>query len=907
MAKRIISVILALVMLAGALLVTVSAEESLYKDVKVKRWSYKDIMYVSEKGLMNGKSEGIFAPAETMTRAMVVTVFYRLAGSPAVEYAATFTDVKANKWFTDAVIWASNNGIVNGTGDAKYEPMANVTREQLATIIMRYAQFAYIKTEKTVDITGYADYKRIHDYAREAMAWANAEGLITGKTEDTLAPREGATREQFAAILHRFDTAEFDYELVYNTPVYGQNYTAPEYELVTDADIYVAVDGDDNNPGTLDKPIKTFEKARDMVRAMDKTGRSGIKVAFKAGDYGNLDNITFTAEDAGTAECPITYCAYGDGRVLFTNGVQIPGSSFEAITDEEAKMFPEEAAPNIYKVDLSGKIDEIDISNVLFGGIGPCDVARYPNRNSDGSDKYYKDFTTRVEEEGKTEQEYDSIMVSGPLPKEMSNFKTFEGMYITGYLRTGWFQDTFPVKSYDASSKIITFDFENYDFNGVYTLEEYTLAYEDRMDDMIYFQNIPQFLDTDGEYWFNEDAKVLYVYSPVGNYALPTGGKFMTVDESAEYLRFIGLEFNATTDSAVTAKADHTVFDGCTIGNVGGIFCLETGNALDLTVTNCEFFGFVCCGIANSGYDGNEQDLYYAVVPQGLTITNNYFHDFGLPQYFEYAVAINIDGTVGAYIAHNEFVRGAHGAINYSWCLDTVIEHNVFDTMMKNTQDYGAIYTYRASPCRGNEIRYNLFMNMRNYEAVHSIYFDGAYGGEVYGNLFYNAGDVFFNEGRDHSVHDNISITSGTNRTMIVNKDRLLLLGDVTVDGALLNEKYGYDTEPIMNLVPKEEDSNYGIWKEKWPVLYSYNYDYANYGDKDCFYTMYNEIKNNSCIATELLAGKHLDGALVIENNKSFTANDNPYFKNPANGDYTIVSGESDFKYVFDFEAVGRQ
>ena len=382
-AKRIISVILALLMLAGALLVAVSAEESLYKDVKSKRWSYEDIMYVSEKGLMNGKSEGIFAPAETMTRAMVVTVFYRLAGSPAVEYAATFTDVKANKWFTDAVIWAAGNGIVNGTGDAKYEPMANVTREQLATIIMRYAQFAYIKTEKTVDITGYADYKRIHDYAREAMAWANAEGLITGKTEDTLAPREGATREQFAAILHRFDTAEFDYELVYNTPVYGQNYKTPEYELVTDADIYVAVDGDDNNPGTLDKPIATFKRARDMVREMDKTGRDGIKVAFKAGNYGSLD-ISFAKNDSGTAECPITYCAYGDGDVVFMNGIELYGSDFAPIDESDYYLFPEGLRAKIFKLNVADIMTPEILKNALvMVGDTLCQTARYPNGDID--------------------------------------------------------------------------------------------------------------------------------------------------------------------------------------------------------------------------------------------------------------------------------------------------------------------------------------------------------------------------------------------------------------------------------------------------------------------------------------------------------------------------------------------
>ena len=433
--KRILSALLALLMLCATLFtVSVGAEEaSPYTDVKPKRWSFADIMYVTENGLMNGTSADKFAPAETMTRAMVVTVLHRLQGAPQMKYDDTFSDVKANKWYTDAILWAEENDIVNGVEKGKFAPMENVTREQLATIIMRYAPKEYIITEERADITGYADYKRVHDYAREALSWANAVGLITGKTESTLAPREGATREQFAAILKRFKEYDsYKYELIYNTPVYGQNYAAPEYELVTDADIYVAVDGSDTNPGTLDKPVKTFERARDMVRELKQTKKEGgIKVAFKAGEYGTLDNVTFTAEDVGSEACPITYCAYGDGDVVFSNGIMIPNRDFKALTEEEAAKFPEGARENIYKADMSGKLDSISMDNVLFGGNGPCDLARYPNKNSDGSDKYFKDFSTRVEEEGKAEHEYDSIKVTSLLVKEMKSFTSFEGMYVT--------------------------------------------------------------------------------------------------------------------------------------------------------------------------------------------------------------------------------------------------------------------------------------------------------------------------------------------------------------------------------------------------------------------------------------------------------------------------------------------
>jgi len=324
--KRMLSLLLALITVLGLAVSVSSAEDSPYTDVKPKRWSYADIMYATENGLMNGTSADKFAPAETMTRAMVVTVLHRLQGSPAVKYSAKFKDVKEKAWYAAAVIWAAENDIVNGVGEGKFAPMETITREQLATIIMRYAPAEYIITEERADITGYADYKRVHDYAREALSWANAIGLITGKTETTLAPREGATREQFAAILRRFKEYEgYKYELVYNEPKPISTYTEKEYPLVTDADIYVAVDGKDTNKGTIDAPIATLARAKEMVRELKATKTEGeIKVAFKAGTYKAPESLSFTAEDTGTEACPITYCAYGDGAVVFNGGVTLP-------------------------------------------------------------------------------------------------------------------------------------------------------------------------------------------------------------------------------------------------------------------------------------------------------------------------------------------------------------------------------------------------------------------------------------------------------------------------------------------------------------------------------------------------------------------------------------------------------
>ncbi len=881
-----------------------AAETSPYKDVKPSRWSYADIMYVSERGLMTGTSADKFAPAETMTRAMVVTVLYRLQGEPEIAYQSKFSDVKKDKWFTNAVIWAAENGIVEGKGNGIFAPMETITREQLAAIIKRYAPCEFIITDETTDITGYADYKRVHDYAREAMAWANAVGLITGKTETTLAPREGATREQFAAILKRFKEYDsYKYELVYNEPVYGQNYTAPEYPLVEDADIYVAVDGNDSNPGTIDKPVKTFAKAKDMVRELKKTATDGIVVAFKAGNYGSLDNLTFTAEDTGTAECPITYCAYGDGDVIFCNGIMISEDDFAPITDSEKALFPETSQDKVYKVDLNGKIDNITNKNMVFSSTGVCWEARYPDKNSNGTDNFFKDFTTRVEEEGKAEHEYDKIKLQGLLIKVVEGFSTVEGVKLTGFLRTGWLVDTFTAKSYNSTTKELTFDFTvPGSFDNGYALTSYPLAYEDRMDDTVFFSNLPEFMDNNGEYWFDTEKKILYIYAPEGDYTIGSGGTFITLEDEACHITFKGLEFNTTTDDAVFSKGDYITYDSCVFGNVGGNNALRTWSVNNFLAVNCEFYNFVCNGIRLDG--DPDMDL---LISDNNAVRNCYFHDFSLPQYWAHAIELSY--CVDAVIEHCEFVNGAHAAIRFDNAVGTIIQYNVFDNMMMTTADYGAIYTFRDVVHRDNAIRYNLFTNIRAKEGQYSIYLDGSYGVEVYGNLFYNGGshNIVFNDGRDNDVHDNININNN-------HPGDFLMYNAGPYDFLRDPEGKREDYEALVNNLghkPSEGERGYEVWKERWPILYQYDMEVKPIDELDfySFFSTINYVKRNKFIGTTDSFGEIYELFGVREGNEEFLLTDNPYFADPTHGDYTIVKGQEAFdsQHVFDFSMVGRK
>ena len=175
-----------------------------YTDVSQSDWFYPYVAFAYERAWMTGTSETTFSPEETTTRAMLVTVLYRLEGKPAVDAASGFSDVSSGSYYDDAVAWAKANGIVNGTSETTFSPNEPVTREQTAAILYRYAQYKGNDVEKTADLTAYADAAAIHSYAKNAMSWAVAAGILNGVSSTSLEPTGSATRAQVATVLTRF-------------------------------------------------------------------------------------------------------------------------------------------------------------------------------------------------------------------------------------------------------------------------------------------------------------------------------------------------------------------------------------------------------------------------------------------------------------------------------------------------------------------------------------------------------------------------------------------------------------------------------------------------------------------------------------------------------------------------------
>ena len=174
-----------------------------FNDVSANDWFASAVDYVTGKGMMNGTADNTFSPNAHTTRGTVVTLLYRLENQPSTP-ASSFTDVASGAYYANAVAWANANGIVSGYGSGKFGPNDKVTREQLAAILYRYAQYKKYDVSGAKSLDGYTDAQSVSSYAVPALQWANAAGIVTGKSGSKLDPKGNATRAEVAAMLMRF-------------------------------------------------------------------------------------------------------------------------------------------------------------------------------------------------------------------------------------------------------------------------------------------------------------------------------------------------------------------------------------------------------------------------------------------------------------------------------------------------------------------------------------------------------------------------------------------------------------------------------------------------------------------------------------------------------------------------------
>lgn len=934
---KIIAVFLSLLQLTA--FVTFAGEKvSPFSDVKTSRWSYDGIMYCYEKGLMNGVGDGKFNPSGKTTRAMITTILYRIALSAGfteeVKGARSFKDVEKTQWYGPAVTWAKRCGVVNGYEGNVFKPNDNVTREQMAAMMVRMEEYCGYLTDSRADLSKYPDCKKVHDYAADAMAWVNNCEIITGTTSSdgktVLDPRGFATREQVAAILQRY--CEMTH-LEYSSPVMKSQFTpAPAAVIVDDADVYVSVSGDDSNDGSLDAPVKTVAKAQEILRGkMQLSGKTGdYVIALKAGVY--PENIVINDIDSGDSEHNVRYVSYGDGEVVLGGGITISPDKYEELTDEEKGMFFEENLPHIKKVDLSALTDVSSLPEdmVLFSGDTVLVSARYPNRDEKGdaflsnpvdpnwqqgvdtdySKKYLKEYFDIV-------SDYE-ISLFGALKERVSSYHSYDTMKISSYLTYDWFNAK-PSATYDRSKNILSM---NPSESG-YPLERIPNG-------RFFIFNVSDELDKADEYFYDKTTHTLYLCDPSEN----------------------GCSIASDGNAVTLSNAHNIIIERLTVAGKAGDGIKKTGNLSDFKVLNCTFknikgtalnliadrdwtyarsdkhFLNPCYRVTVQGCEmfniGNRGIELYGGERETLTsseclIDNNFFHDIPFDNLYS-GGPIWVRG-VGITISHNELSNLPHMGIEYDNANDVIIEYNYIHDAKTISSDAGVIYSGRRWSNYGCIIRYNVLADIGLSEKnrnSNGVYFDDELSGQnAYCNLLYNiAGWDFQASGRDNSIKDNIMIhTRGCtgydaeNNVDFSTKQNIRFFEGIThefteyakgstLTGEALFLDFANNTETergnMIELWPSlsQFDFRHGIWAEKYPGLAALS---TNADDIDSGNFI---INNGGCDVSGNIEIGHrifdISGNLTkfggkVENNVTYPITSAPYFKDAAHGDYTVI------------------
>ncbi|MBR7032852.1 MAG: S-layer homology domain-containing protein, partial [Clostridia bacterium] len=848
-----------------------------------------------------------FDPTGALTRGMVATVLWRREGSPASTAPSGFTDVPAGAWYADAVAWAKQTGVVNGMTETTFAPNAFITREQLATMLFRFSSSAPVSVPERADLSPFADDEKTSAWAKESLEWAVEAGLINGTDGNRLAPSGNATREQFAAIIERYDGS---FELVYNEPVPISHFTEKPYPLVDDADFYVSTAGDDSADGSFGHPFRTWERARDAVRTLDKTGRHGIKVAFMAGDYGPL-SIELTAEDSGTPECPITYCKYGDGDVVFDNGTTVKESDFLPLTDGEKAMFSPKSADRIKKADVTGKLDNFTVFDLVLSEDGEMTVARYPNKYYDGTDSLLQG--------GHTVDESHISIYNQIMKNRILKYKSVEGLYLYGFITLGWYKDLIETDgmTVDPQTGDPVFHVINLDktrggrlrFEEGFEYDYYSMA----------IVNVPVELDIKGEFILSRDKNTLYVYDPSGDYSFMGGGDMIAMDH-ADFISFVGLTLKNSRERLINASASHDVtVDGCTFSgsaSPSAVYfekCGE-GRPFNITVKNSDFsftasysLDVEMVGTGSGRHEGKSVAEFFDTAG-GVLIDNNRFYKSSLVVGNTGAVGVD---AVGPVVTHNEFVMCYWCGLDYSGTINMLAAYNVFDRTCYNGEDTGALNTWYSTDYCGNVVRNNLFVNVRYF----GLYLDDVVGTRVESNVFYNCSQT-------PTVNNGICKYNAFCNNVILYPDSEHGIGcDYRTGGteSVLRAMDGNDDPSVLTSV-----GDWGRWRnvlqyyydhhdlmakaaEMWPGYFDITFDVTRWREPEY-------CSNNSLVITgnrevnKIGAQKEYSDLLkmfsVIEDNAAYAVTENPLFVNPTRGDYRIRDG-ADCTDV-EFENIGR-
>lgn len=544
-----------------------------------------------------------------------------------------------------------------------------------------------------------------------------------------------------------------------------------EYSLIGDVAgvLYVDSQAQENGNGSFESPFTSIDDAKDRIRDMDKQGLNEIVVYVSAGEY-FTEGLAFTAEDSGSADCPIVYRAFG-GKTVINGGVSIDAESFVSSIEypEIYARLPEGVRDKVLVADLFcekynlSKEDYGDINTVgtyttadrykdgrtggmyseLFVDGHRQTLARYPN------DEYLLTGEPIVEGVSSSEAKEngdpmgDKFKIDGSLASRIASWQDAENVWAFGFWKYDWADSSTLIESIDCEKNEITYQYQS--FFGTKEGAPY------------YFYNCLEELDAEGEYYIDRDNGLLCYYPEDDiddlNITLSlTSSSILEIN--ANYLSFEGFTITGTRENAIIINANNVNIKDCTISGVGGTGIWANGQ--NLRIVGNTLTGIGRDGIAVSGGDSA------TLTSSDNLVQNNLIHDFA-EVYRTYRAGISLCG-VGNICSHNELFNSPHLAITYSGN-NNIVEYNLIHDVCLEADDAGAIYAGRSWSSYGNHIRYNLIYGLGdNGHAPDGIYMDDAISGQnIYGNILIDIPKfaIHIGGGRDMNVYGNLIISDG--------------------------------------------------------------------------------------------------------------------------------------------------
>ncbi len=543
----------------------------------------------------------------------------------------------------------------------------------------------------------------------------------------------------------------------------GAPVTAPEIlQIGNEVSYFVATDGDDNNPGTIDAPFKTVEKARDTIRAAKGSLPVGqITINIRGGEYPMSQAVKFDQNDSGTEQSPIVYQAYNDEKVVFIGGKVIDNDKLSKVTDQAilSRVIDPFARDRLMQLDLSD-IDTIPAITDYGMGISgaaytPLEVyfdgtaltqSRWPN--DEPGMGYLRTGNYVQIGDGKDDTKYKEVPFTIDYVDPTNRAATYwseeakDDLYITGFVANDWAGVTHKIASMDYDQKRIT------SVNGT--------SYKPQANHRLYFWNLIEEIDMPGESYIDRENKVVYFY-PANDVAnaeimVSTMTDTMFQLDKVSYVTLKGLEFGYTRNNAINvSNGSHVTIDGVTVAHTSNSAMSVSGT--NCVVKNSHVFDTGAGGISISGGDRK------TLVSANNVVENNRVHSVNRV-YNAYKPAISVSG-VGARVRNNEIYDGPHEMVTLGGN-DLYFEYNEVYNAVLDASDMGAVYWGRNPTNAGYELNYNYFHHIGNayggYGQQSVFWDDGATGPYMKGNIFYRGTlttDQGGNTGRCYPVKTN--------------------------------------------------------------------------------------------------------------------------------------------------------